>query len=65
MGRSAYIEILSTRRAFNSESNVTVWATATIEVSGPGVEPQREEIPAAFFQAPVVLNDVRIYVVIT
>ena len=64
-GQVRYVEVLSTRRVFRTESNVTVWATATIEVSGPGVEPQREEIPAAFFQAPVVLNDVRVYVVIT
>ena len=64
-GQVRYIEVLTTRPVFHSESNVTVWATAKIEVSGPGVEPQRKEVPAAFFQAPVVLNDVRIYVVIT
>lgn len=43
----------------------TVWGTATVEVSGLGIPPERAVIPAAYFQSPTVLNDVRIFVEIT
>ncbi|MCI0437650.1 MAG: cellulase family glycosylhydrolase [Chloroflexi bacterium] len=64
-GQIRYVRVLNTDLAFRSSRGVTVWATATVEVSAPGAVPQSAQIPAAFFQAPITLNDVRIYVEIT
>ena len=64
-GQVRFVTVIGTSLVSRSPEGVTLWATATIEVSGPGLEPKREEIPAAYFQAPVVLNGVRIYVEIT
>ncbi|MCH7626145.1 MAG: cellulase family glycosylhydrolase, partial [Chloroflexi bacterium] len=64
-GQVRYVKILETELVEQSPEGVTIWATATVEVSGPGIEPERAVIPAAYFQAPVILNSVRIYVEIT
>ncbi|MBI2933202.1 MAG: M23 family metallopeptidase [Planctomycetes bacterium] len=45
--------------------NVTVWATATIEVSGDGLPPVSAEIPAAHFHRPRIIHDVRVMVDVT
>ncbi len=64
-GQVRRVTLIETRLDYRSPQNVTVWATATVEVSGPGLQPERAEIPAAYFQAPVVLNGVRVFVEIT
>ncbi|MCZ6891832.1 MAG: sialidase family protein, partial [Chloroflexi bacterium] len=64
-GQVRYVKVLDTQRVFRSPEAVTVWATATVEVGGPGLATQKEVIPVAYFQPPVVLNGVRIYVEIT
>jgi hypothetical protein len=58
------VTLKETNLVFQSQG-VTVWATATVEVSGPGLNAQSAVIPAAYLQAPVFLNGVRIYVAIT
>ena len=64
-GQVRYVRVLATRSVFSSQDGVTVWATATVEVWGPGLEPARAEIPAAYLQSPTILHDVRLYVEIT
>ena len=61
-GQVRQVTVRATDLGFRSPGKVTVWATATIEVAGPGVPTETAEIAAAYFQSPVVLNGVRIYV---
>lgn len=58
-GGTREVTLKGTRLVFAHEG-VTVWATATVDVSG-----RSAEIPAAFLQAPVVLNGVRVFVDVT
>lgn len=64
-GQVRHITLQGTRLVARGPKGITIWATATVEVSGPGLEPQQQEIPAAYFSPPVVLNGVRIWVEIT
>ncbi len=63
--RSSRIVTLKATRLVAQYKRVTLWATATVEVSGIGVAPQSAEIPAAYFRAPTILNGVRVYVDVT
>lgn len=63
-GASRTIKLLDTE-LIHSQSGVTVWTTATIEVSGPGLEPIVKEIASAYFRKPEIIHDVRIWVDIT
>lgn len=63
-GTRRTVTLDDTRLVFAS-AGVTVWATATITVSGDGVSSETAEIPAAYFRGPTVLNGVRVYVAIT
>lgn len=56
---------LKSTKLVHSYQGTTVWATATVEVSGPGVPAETAEIPAAYFPPPSILNGVRVYVAIT
>jgi outer membrane biosynthesis protein TonB len=64
-GQVRNVKLLGTRLDFRAPGGATVWSTATVEVSGPGLQPLRAAIPAAYFQAPVILHGVRIYVEMT
>jgi hypothetical protein len=64
-GQVRYIEVLETRTEFRTDNGVAVWVPVTLRVSGPGLEPQTGTIPAAYFQVPLILNDVRIWVEVT
>ncbi len=64
-GQVRHITLQGTRLAARGPKGITLWATATVEVSGPGLEPRQQEIPAAYFSPPVILHGVRIWVEIT
>jgi DNA-binding beta-propeller fold protein YncE len=63
-GRRRTITLKDTRQDF-VHNGITVWATATVEVSGPGLSPETAKVPAGYIQAPTVLNGVRVYVATT
>lgn len=64
-GQVRHIKLVGTQLVFRTQGGVTVEATATIEVSGPGLQPQQVVMPAAYFQSAVILHDVRVQVEIT
>ena len=63
-GSRRSVTLTNTNLMFSHEG-VTVWGVATVEVTGPDLEPETATIPATYFQKPVVLNGVRVYVAIT
>ncbi|MBI2931262.1 MAG: M23 family metallopeptidase [Planctomycetes bacterium] len=61
------LRLLSTDRVFSTSgglwsNDVTVWATVTVEVSGPGLDAVTATLPVAFFQRPRIIHDLRILV---
>ena len=58
------VTLRGTRLVF-AHRGVTVWATATVEVTGPGLPPRQAELPAAYLQRPAVLHGVRVLVDVT
>ena len=63
-GTSRNIRLLGTDLVY-SIGGIIVWTTATVEVSGPGMEPVVKEIASSFFREPTDIYDVRIWVAIT
>ena len=58
-GSSRTINLLGTELIYNV-AGITVWATATVEVTGPGLDPIVKEISVSYFGRPTVIYDVRI-----
>ncbi len=63
-GSSRTIRLLDTELIY-SQQGTTIWATATIEVSGPDLEPVVKEIAVSYLREPEVIYDVRIWADIT
>lgn len=63
-GSSRNIKLLGTELVY-SVNGITVWTTATVEVSGPGIETVVTEIGSSFFREPTEIHNVRMWVAIT
>ncbi len=63
-GTSRTVTLRGTELVF-AHQGVTVWSTATVEVSGAGLEAVVEAIPAAYLRAPTIMHGVRVYVDVT
>lgn len=63
-GTSRNVKLVATELVYSVEG-LTVWGTATIEVSGPDLEPITRELSVAYLDRPVIIHDVRIWVAMT
>lgn len=63
-GSSRNVKLIDTELIY-SVDGLTIWGTATVEVSGPDLPPIQKEVSVSFFHRPTIIYDVRIWVAMT